>query len=930
MVPRLTGLVRVGVGGLTLCLCLAVPPLAQAQPSNAIAELQPLLRDIEAAVSARDVDAFVGLIASEGDTRAVRRFARDELGGDVTTAVVRPRLFTPRDRADDPAAYDLTLDVFTERGDRGRLVTWRLDVTRSTADSAAPRWRITEANVLDSIDGLSHLTLSRERHFDATGLVIAAEDMSLRMASGSAYPVENGRGITGLVLIGRGDVTFAPEPAAERDQVRLFAGAATLEAEVTEVFVRMSPEHFDAHVSRGAFAEVPMQDDGDFDRAEAVFDEFVPLSFVIDLGDVSRRIWSLDPGAGAFVAEIRTRRYGTLTYARSPSRPEDVSLFERASERIIAMYPSAAKRAAHGRYYSDSAGVPYDVLDYRIEADFRPAGISQESVHAPPRLRGCVIDGTTRLAVRVTSPALTAFTLRLADALDVHSVTSTEFGPLLFYRIRGQHNVVIQLPEAAPIGSEFTVSLTYSGLLPPQELDENWIGRRRQLPRGTGPPFGVGAPRYVYSNSSYWYPQSTVADYAAATMDLTVPADYGVVASGEPDDDNPPLWRERGRSEQRRYSFAARQPVRYFACLISRFVKAETGRGNVALDDVVPGSSVAGSGVTPSSVALAVASSESARDRVAASYATAADILRFYASLVGEAAYPTLTVALTDAVLPGGHSPAYFAVLNHPLPRHSGFARAWAGDPVAFSGYPSFFLAHELAHQWWGQAVGWKNYHEQWLSEGVAQYFAALYAEREGGPEVFGEVIKQMRRWSLRHSAQGPVYLGNRLGRMDGEPRVFRALVYNKGAMVLHMLRRLIGDDAFVAGLRRFYGEMRFQPAGTDDLIRAFEVEAGRSLTGFFDRWIHESDLPAIDFSYRTEAPRTGEPGDTVAVLRFARHGTLFEVPVTVTLVYRQGDNESIVVPVVERVTEVRVPVRGPLRRIEVNNDGAALAEIDR
>ncbi len=86
------------------------------------------------------------------------------------------------------------------------------------------------------------------------------------------------------------------------------------------------------------------------------------------------------------------------------------------------------------------------------------------------------------------------------------------------------------------------------------------------------------------------------------------------------------------------------------------------------------------------------------------------------------------------------------------------------GDPVAFSSYPSFFLAHELAHQWWGQAVGWKNYHEQWLSEGVAQYFAALYAEREGGPEVFGEVIEQMRRWSLRHSAQGPVYLGNRLG----------------------------------------------------------------------------------------------------------------------------------------------------------------------
>ncbi len=71
---------------------------------------------------------------------------------------------------------------------------------------------------------------------------------------------------------------------------------------------------------------------------------------------------------------------------------------------------------------------------------------------------------------------------------------------------------------------------------------------------------------------------------------------------------------------------------------------------------------------------------------------------------------------------------------------------------------------------------------------------------------------------------------------------------------------------------------------------------------------------------------------DAVSLSRCAvsRTGPAFEVPVTVTLVYRQGDNESIVVPVVERVTEVRVPVRGPLRRIEVNDDGAALAEIDR
>ena len=110
-----------------------------------------------------------------------------------------------------------------------------------------------------------------------------------------------------------------------------------------------------------------------------------------------------------------------------------------------------------------------------------------------------------------------------------------------------------------------------------------------------------------------------------------------------------------------------------------------------------------------------------------------ADIASFYAALLGDIPYPTLTVALTDSRLPGGHSPAYFAVMSHELPRHPGMMVSWKTDPVSFSSYPSFFLAHEIAHQWFGDAVTEGSWSHLWLSEGFATYFGALFFERAEG-----------------------------------------------------------------------------------------------------------------------------------------------------------------------------------------------------
>jgi hypothetical protein len=259
---------------------------------------------------------------------------------------------------------------------------------------------------------------------------------------------------------------------------------------------------------------------------------------------------------------------------------------------------------------------------------------------------------------------------------------------------------------------------------------------------------------------------------------------------------------------------------------------------------VLPQTLAASSGMEKLSIEVEAQSSQRFRGRAVAQQSE--EIMRFYASIVGDVPYNSTTIALLESDLPGGHSPGYFAVIKNPVAMTNA---VWRGDPASFEGFPEFFLAHELAHQWWGQAVGLKNYHEQWLSEGFAQYFAALYAQKTRGDRVFGDMLRQFRRWALSDSDQGPVHLGYRLGVVKGNARVFRALVYNKGAAVLHMLRRLLGDEKFFSGLRRFYADRRYQKAGTEDLERALEAESGRVLDRFFERWIYGTDIPRVRYS---------------------------------------------------------------------------------
>jgi aminopeptidase N len=134
------------------------------------------------------------------------------------------------------------------------------------------------------------------------------------------------------------------------------------------------------------------------------------------------------------------------------------------------------------------------------------------------------------------------------------------------------------------------------------------------------------------------------------------------------------------------------------------------------------------------------------------------------------------------------------------------------------------------------------------------------------------------------------------------------------------MLRRIVGDDVFFRGLRRYYRTHRFRSAGTDDLQRAFEEESGRSLQRFFDRWIYGTAIPRIGYSVTRGA---GE-----VTLRLEQEGTaIFDVPITVTFTGEDGESADRLVVMSDRRLEVTLPVSRRVRQVRLNRDSAALAE---
>jgi len=172
------------------------------------------------------------------------------------------------------------------------------------------------------------------------------------------------------------------------------------------------------------------------------------------------------------------------------------------------------------------------------------------------------------------------------------------------------------------------------------------------------------------------------------------------------------------------------------------------------------------------------------------------------------------------------------------------------------TGQPAYSLvAHESAHQWFGDSVTEKDWDDVWLSEGFATYFALLATEHYDGRDAFIAGLKRSREQVFATEKRMPGVAVVQDKPWKGIPN---PIVYQKGGWSLHLLRGQIGNTAFWTGIRRYYRQFRDQNASTDDFRRVMEEASGQKLGWFFQQWLYRPGYPALDggWSYNPQSKK--------------------------------------------------------------------------
>lgn len=158
----------------------------------------------------------------------------------------------------------------------------------------------------------------------------------------------------------------------------------------------------------------------------------------------------------------------------------------------------------------------------------------------------------------------------------------------------------------------------------------------------------------------------------------------------------------------------------------------------------------------------------------------------------------------------------------------------------------NWFIAHELAHEWWGNSITCANFSHFWLNEGLVQFLVAAYKEHLFGEEAYKKeiqiAISRVNR-AVKEGRFSPVAFNHEIA----ETEINRTMVYSKSTLVFYMLRQKLGDKIFWQALRKYSKTYNGKSVTTQNLKLIFESETGQDLDKFFDRWVYGNEIPELE-----------------------------------------------------------------------------------
>jgi hypothetical protein len=658
--------------------------------------------------------------------------------------------------------------------------------------------------------------------------------------------------VTGAIFWGEGEVLMIPPNRAEKRNLAQFTHSPILEEKIDSAYLR-----FTDRTAQELLAVSRPPDPDDPEQPGPVMEEWAGMSKALNVETSVRILTDLlgDRNHPYFYARVNGESLGVLEMVDDERLDEPFSITsvrKAGSQTFADTWCSFATSSPHGGAPAslDSAAraLAY-TLDVHIKSDHSLEGRADVQLESRSALDRVVSFDLSRwLAVTGVEDGLGQKVMVIGG--QPPSGASSEARPY--------DHIEVVLPHPHPIRERFHLIFRYHG---------NVIA-------------DVGNGVLYVGARGTWYPNIDLGLPSQYDMTFHYPRKLILVATGARvegktlEDESESRWRSDGVFRMAGFNLGPYTSVERQAGKTSITVYA-TREAETSLEQR-RGEEPAAPLVVPSPVRTVINPLHTEPLPLAPSALlgnvadTASQAVQYYASLFGPYPYPRLAIAQAPGSFGQGWPElVYLSTLSF-LPRTErselGLSRG-GGDPMG----PGI-IAHEIAHQWWGNLLGWQTYHDQWLSEGLASYAAALFvAQGKDGNRQFrgllhlykGDLLAKTSAGATVESG-GPIWLGNRLS-SSLDPEGYSNIVYKKACWVLHMLRGLMTDpktdsDArFFRMLRDFVAHYQGQSISTEDFIHHAEkyvtpemdLEHNHKLDWFFNEWVYDTGIP--EYTLKTD-----------------------------------------------------------------------------